>query len=56
MCPKCHRKAVVTKHLGYQTVMNMCTNCGCSHVIGASKESLERQVKGDNWQNPRRNL
>ena len=53
MCPKCKSIAVTTKHYTYTCVANVCMNCGCSHIIGSSRESLDRQVQGGNWRNPR---
>lgn len=53
MCPKCKSKAVATKYLSYTCKANVCMICGCSHIIGSIRESLDRQVCGPLWKNPR---
>lgn len=51
-CPKCGSKAVEIKYV-YAERRNVCLICGLSHCIGAAKESLDRQLRGTLWRNPR---
>lgn len=50
-CPKCKRANVIREGSIIGT-RNRCLLCGCSHELGASRESLERQINPA-WINPR---
>lgn len=52
-CPKCGGKIIQNKYMGHGIQYDSCITCGCSYTLGDSPESLNKQVGGDYWINPR---
>lgn len=50
-CPKCN--GLTYGNFFAEFKLSKCAVCGLLHHLGASKESLEKQLLGDDWQNPR---
>lgn len=45
-CPKCKTGMIADNTSRYAIPANKCFNCGTYHEVGASRQSLDRQVTG----------